>query len=401
MSLSLAETLLTDLLLLILLVCALACGWWLGRRNPAKNQPPPGTLPELSKDYFVGLNYLLNEQPDEAIDTFVRALEVNSDTIETHIALGNLFRTRGESDRAVRVHQNLFARPSLTREQSERVQLELGKDFMAAGLLDRAESLLKELTNTPSSVGRECQVLLVDLYEREKEWQQAIHTLSSSLLKQNPRLRTAAAHYACELATQLIGKGNYAAARKQLKQAQSFDPSCIRANLLMAQLELQGKNAKAAIRLLLRIPEQDAHYVPAMLQTLVDAYLLLNQPQELIRTLEKLLKDHGYTSILLHLGEILRSQNQQQKALEEVSYHMRQQVSLKGVDYLINLYLDEASGEERSHLVTLRNLTQQLLQHKPEHQCTHCGFQSQQLYWQCPKCREWGSIKPIIGVEGE
>jgi len=392
---------LTDFLLFFLLLLALATGWWLGRRERFRRQPPPGTLPELSKDYFVGLNYLLNEQPDEAIDTFVRALEVNSDTIETHIALGNLFRTRGESDRAVRVHQNLFARPSLTREQSERVQLELGKDFMAAGLLDRAESLLKELTSSPSEVGRNCQVLLVDLYEREKEWQKAIHTLTTSLLKENPRLRTAASHYACELATQLIGKNNFAAARKQLKQAQAFDSTCIRATLLMAQLELQGKSPKAAIRLLLRIPSQDSSYIPAMLQTLVDAYLLLKQPQELAKTLGKLLAEYGYTSILLHLAEVLRSLEKHQEALDQVSHHMRQQVSLKGVDYLINLYLAQASGEEKSHLVTLRNLTQQLLEHKPEHQCTSCGFQSLQLYWQCPKCREWGSIKPIIGVEGE
>jgi len=392
---------LTDFLLLFLLVFALATGWWLGRRDKFRRSPPPGTLPELSKDYFVGLNYLLNEQPDEAIDTFVRALEVNSDTIETHIALGNLFRTRGESDRAVRVHQNLFARPSLSREQSERVQLELGKDFMAAGLLDRAERLLQELVNSPSKVGRSSQLLLVDLYEREKEWQKAIHTLTSSLLKENPRLHKAAAHYACELATELLSKNNFAAARKQLKQAQAFDAACIRATLLMAQVELQSGSAKAAIRLLLRIPGQDSHYIPAMLQTLVDAYLLLNQPKELATTLDKLLKEHSYTSILLHLAETLRSLDQHQEALEKVSHHMRQQVSLKGVDYLIDLYLDQASGEERAHLITLRNLTRQLLEHKPEHQCSSCGFQSLQLYWQCPKCREWGSIKPIIGVEGE
>lgn len=392
---------LTDLLLLLILLLALATGWWLGRREKYRRQPPPGTTPELSRDYFVGLNYLLNEQPDEAIDTFVRALEVNSDTIETHIALGNLFRSRGESDRAVRVHQNLFARPSLTREQSARVQLELARDFMSAGLLDRAERLLLELSSSSTDTGRNSQVLLVDLYEREKEWQKAIHTLSSNLLKDHPRLQKAAAHYACELASELLAKNQFAAARKQLKQAQAFDAACIRATLLMAQLELQSGSAKSAIRLLLRIPGQDPSYIPAMLQTLVDAHLLLEQREELVGNLQKLLAEHSYTSILLHLGETLRSLGKHQQALEQVSHHMRHQVSLKGVDYLIDLYMDQASGEERAHLVTLRTLTRQLLEHKPEHQCTSCGFQSVQLYWQCPKCREWGSIKPIIGVEGE
>lgn len=380
---------------------ALALGWWLGRKERRSQSPPLGTTGELSRDYFVGLNYLLNEQPDAAIETFIKALEVNSDTIETHIALGNLFRTRGESDRAVRVHQNLFARPSLTKEQAARVQLELAKDFMAAGLLDRAERLLSELIEQNSTTGQASQLLLVDLYEREKEWQKAIHTISPTLLKENLQLRKAAAHYACELAALQLGKQNFAAARKLLKQAAAFDAACIRATLLMAQLELKSGSAKAAIRILLRIPKQDPTYIPVMLQTLVDAYRVLDQPKELIDTLEKILAEHNYTSVLIHLAEILREKGRHQEALEKVDYYMLREGSLKGVDYLINLYLHQAGGDERAHLLTLRNLTHQLLQQKPEHQCGNCGFESKQLYWQCPKCREWGTIKPIIGVEGE
>lgn len=390
-----------EILLFLLLFLALATGWWLGRRERRRRSPPPGTTGELSRDYFVGLNYLLNEQPDEAIETFIKALEVNSDTIETHIALGNLFRSRGESDRAVKVHQNLFARPSLSKEQAARVQLELARDFMAAGLLDRAERLLSELTGNNTPTGQASQMLLVDLYEREKEWQKAIHAISPAMLRENPRLKKAAAHYACELASQLLSKNNFAAARKQLKQAAAFDQACIRATLLMAQLELQSGSAKAAIRILLRIPDQDPAYIPVMLQTLVDAYQRLEQPAELAATLDKLLLNHQYTSILIHLAENLRSRNLHQQALDKVGHHMRHQVSLKGVDYLIDLYLQNAAGDERAHLLTLKNLTHQLLEQKPEHQCSNCGFQSQQLYWQCPKCRDWGSVKPIIGVEGE
>ena len=390
-----------EILLFALLFMALALGWWLGRKERRRRSPPPGTLGELSQDYFVGLNYLLNEQPDAAIETFIKALEVNSDTIETHIALGNLFRSRGESDKAVRVHQNLFARPSLTKEQAARVQLELARDFMAAGLLDRAERLLSELTSLNNATGKASQLLLVDLYEREKEWQKAIHTISPSMLKENLHLKKAAAHYACELAAIQLGKKNFVPARKLLKQAAAFDAACIRATLLMAQLELQSGSAKAAIRILLRIPEQDPNYIPVMLQTLVDAYQLLDQPKELATTLEKILVEHNYTSVVIHLAEVLRKKGRHQEALEKVDHYMLRQGSLKGVDYLINLYLDQARGDERAHLLTLRNLTFQLLEKKPEHQCSSCGFTSKLLYWQCPKCREWGSIKPIIGVEGE
>lgn len=390
-----------EILLFFLLFLALALGWWLGRKERRRKSPPPGTTGELSREYFVGLNYLLNEQPDAAIETFIKALEVNSDTIETHIALGNLFRSRGESDKAVRVHQNLFARPSLTKEQAARVQLELAKDFMAAGLLDRAERLLSELTGQVTETGQASQLLLVDLYEREKEWQKAIHTISPTMLKKNLQLRKAAAHYACELAAIQLGKNNFAPARKLLKQAAAFDAACIRATLLMAQLELQSGSAKAAIRILLRIPNQDPAYIPTMLQTLVDAYQRLDQPKELMDTLEKILAEHNYTSVLIHLAEVLMQKGRHQEALEKVDYYMLREGSLKGVDYLINLYLHQAGGDERAHLLTLRNLTHQLLQQKPEHRCGSCGFESKQLYWQCPKCREWGSIKPIIGVEGE
>lgn len=390
-----------EILLFFLLFLALALGWWLGRKERRRKSPPPGTTSELSRDYFVGLNYLLNEQPDAAIETFIKALEVNSDTIETHIALGKLFRGRGESDKAVRVHQNLFARPSLTKEQAARVQLELAKDFMAAGLLDRAEGLLSELTGQNTETGQASQLLLVDLYEREKEWQKAIHTISPAMLKENLPLKKAAAHYACELAAIQLSKNNFVPAKKLLKQAAAFDAACIRATLLMAQLELQSGSAKAAIRILLRIPEQDSAYIPVMLQTLVDAYKLLDQPKELVNTLEKILVEHNYTSVLIHLAEILRQKGRHQEALEKVDYYMLREGSLKGVDYLINLYLHQAGGDERAHLLTLKNLTHQLLQQKPEHRCGSCGFESKQLYWQCPKCREWGSIKPIVGVEGE
>lgn len=390
-----------ELLLFALLFVALALGWWLGRQERRRLSPPPGTLGEISHDYFVGLNHLLNEQPDAAIETFIKALEVNSDTIETHIALGNMFRSRGQSDKAVRVHQNLFARPSLTREQAARVQLELAKDFMAAGLLDRAERLLSELVGQNTATGQASQLLLVDLYEREKEWQKAIHTITPSMLKDNLQLRKAAAHYSCELAAIQLGKKDFVPARKLLKQATAFDTACIRATLLMAQLELQSGSAKVAIRILLRIPNQDPTYIPVMLQTLVDAYHRLDQPKDLVNTLEKILAEHNYTSVLIHLAETLRQKGRHQEALEKVDYYMLRQGSLKGVDYLINLYLHQADGDELAHLLTLKNLTQQLLEKKPEHQCGSCGFASKQLYWQCPKCREWGSIKPIIGVEGE
>ncbi|MBV1885276.1 MAG: lipopolysaccharide assembly protein LapB, partial [Gammaproteobacteria bacterium] len=134
-----------DVPLLALIVVAIFIGWLLGRWGYLKKQLSDVAASSLSREYFRGLNHLLNEESDKAIEIFIQALEVNNDTIETHLALGNMFRRKGEVDRATRVHQNLLARPSLTKVQQEQVQQELARDFFAAGLLDRAERLLLDL----------------------------------------------------------------------------------------------------------------------------------------------------------------------------------------------------------------------------------------------------------------
>lgn len=384
---------------------ALALGWWLGRRQ-ANKQLPNNLNNQLSNEYFTGLNYLLNEQPDEAIETFRKALTsnaatLNADTIETHLALGSLFRKRGESEKAVRLHQNLFARPSLTKEQSYKVQLELAKDFLAAGLLDRAEKLLVDFNSTYSSLNLESQLLLIELYEKQQDWHQALLTLNIELLRAYPQLKHTAAHYSCELASQALSQNNLSRARKLLKQAASYDASCVRSSLLSAQLELDNANPKAALRYLNRIPEQDINFLPLMLAPLQDAYALLNKPKKLLANLEQLLANYKFTSLIICLADNLVQAGQQEAALVKLEDYLRPHPSLKGVDYLINLYLQTASASEKSHLLGLKNLTSQLLEQKPNFQCNNCGFTSQQHFWQCPKCKTWGSHKPIRGVEGE
>ena len=156
-------------LVVILLPVAALSGWYYGRKDARERINSPAGVPGMSQDYFKGLNYLLNDRPDKAIEVFIKVLEVESETVETHLALGNLFRRRGEVDRAIRIHQNLVARPSLDKEQRALALLELGIDYMRSGLLDRAETLFKELIQTGMY---ERQVLrhLVDIYQQEQDW---------------------------------------------------------------------------------------------------------------------------------------------------------------------------------------------------------------------------------------
>ncbi|MGM0702793.1 MAG: lipopolysaccharide assembly protein LapB [Pseudomonadota bacterium] len=393
-----------DALLLSLLAAAVAIGWWLGRRE-RRGTSDPAQPATLTRDYFVGLNYLLNEQPDRAIEAFVAALEVNSDTIDTHITLGNLFRTRGEADRAVKIHQNLLARPTLTTGQSEQVQLELSRDFLKLGLLDRAERLLQQLVRESSHdpTRYTAKQLLVELLDREGEWQAALDVAHPTLVRQHDEIRRAAAHWLCELAEQARQTATPGVARKRLRQALSIDPRCVRANLSLAALAMDTARYREAIRVLMRIPDQDLDFVPVMLEPLQHAHRLLDDDAGLATCLEQLLDRAAFTSLVILLAETRRRQQGVQAAINLVTEQLDRTPSLGGLDYLLDLYYQQqqSSGEPDSRIRLLKQHTHTLLQARPRHRCQRCGLTGEPLHWQCPRCRSWGTTRPITGIEGE
>jgi lipopolysaccharide assembly protein B len=393
-----------DALLLSLLAAAVAIGWWLGRRE-RQGTSDPARPASLSRDYFVGLNYLLNEQPDRAIETFVAALEVNSETIDTHITLGNLFRSRGEADRAVKIHQNLLARPTLTAEQSDQVQLELSRDFLHLGLLDRAERLLQQVIRESSrdEIRHAAKRLLVDLFDREREWQAALEVANPTLIRQDETIRRAAAHWQCELAVQARHSASPGLARRHLRQALSIDPRCVRANLLLAELAQDTGHYRTVIRLLMRIPDQDLEFVPTLLEPLCHAYRMLDDEEGLMNCLEGLLDRAPFTSLIILLGDVYRRRDGLQVAIDLVSAQLDRAPSLRALDYLLDLYQhqQQAQGDPDNRIRLLQQHTHTLLEARPRHRCGRCGFAGEALHWQCPRCRSWGTIRPITGIEGE
>ncbi|WP_106478337.1 lipopolysaccharide assembly protein LapB [Phytohalomonas tamaricis] len=396
-----------DPMLLGLLVAAIAIGWWLGRLDVKHHRQhrDSSSSPALTRNYFVGLNYLLNEQPDQAIETFVQTLEVNSETIDTHIALGNLFRLRGETDRAVKIHQNLLARPSLTEAQSSHVQLELARDFLKLGLLDRAERLLIRLIRSAhdDDIRRSGKRLLIDLFEREKEWQKALDIAQPQLIRHDQNIRRAAAHWLCELAEEDIANGSVSLARKRLRQALNIDEKCVRTNWLFARMEHHTGQYRNEIRILKRIREQDADFTPITLGPISTAYQMLDDEQGLIEFLQEQIDHAPYISSVLMLAEHLRTREGINSAIDLVSSHLQHYPSLRGVDYLTDLYLKETVTRPHDHdrIELLKRHTSQLLDKRPRHRCERCGFTASQLYWHCPQCRSWGMVKPITGLEGE
>jgi lipopolysaccharide biosynthesis regulator YciM len=385
-------------LLFLLLPLAAASGWWVGRRRSASKSGYP--CPDLSADYFKGLNYLLGEQTDKAIDVFVKMLEVDSDTVETHLALGNLFRRRGEVDRAIRIHQNLIARPTLSREQRALALFELGRDYMHAGLLGRAESLFLELV-AHGAYRAEALERLLDIYQQEKGWDKAIDAAQRLENVTGRRMNTLVAQFYCEQAGVLREKGDHRAAERMVKRALATDRKCVRASLLLAQWQKAAGHYKAAIKSLLQVEQQDPDYVPEAVPLLVECYRLQGATAEAEQTLRQLLQEHGGTSSLLALAELTRQDRGERAAIDLIVDFLRQRPSVRGLDRLIELNLVGSDGAARDNLLILKELTKRLLEEKPAYRCRNCGFKGKVLRWQCPSCRQWGTIRSIQGVVGE
>lgn len=385
-------------LLILLLPLAAASGWLAARRSLAKASDACAS--EQNPAYFQGLNYLLNEQPDKAIDVFVKLVEVDSETVETHLALGNLFRRRGEVDRAIRIHQNLIARPTLSRDHRAQALLELGLDYMRAGLFDRAESLFTELTEGNLYCEQSLHNLLV-IYQQEKDWEKCLSVAQQLESQSGQSMRLERAHYYCELAELALGSGDSVTAMGFIKKAQGVDKDNVRAGLMEARLAVGQGNCRAAIGIFQQIEKKDPEYLSEMLPTVIDCYHSLGARTELRGYLEKLLQRRTDIAPALALADIIEQEDGEPAATEFITGYLRSHPNLRGLKRLISLKLSNAQAAESETLHILRGLVEQLLKNCPAYQCRQCGFTAKRLHWNCPGCKTWSSMKPVQGLDAE
>lgn len=387
-----------DLLFIIPLFVAVAIGWLLGRQQ--NNKQPQNTL---QQEYFRGLDFLLSEKTDEAIDSFIRALEINSDTIPAHIALAKLFRKKGDVQRAIQIHQSLLARSDLSHDDFMRIQMALARDYYAVGLLDRAENLLLEIRSQRSSadVLQKASALLIKLYAKEQEWQQALDVAKQLSVTERPGLDVELSHYCCELAEGYIAQQRYRHASAKLNLALTFDKNAVRANLLLADIAIKQQEWKKAIATLKQVAQQDSTFLSETIERLKHCYHELNQTSEFERLMKQWLNKYPSTSIMLALGDIILQQQGAYPAGAFITDQLKQRPSIKGFNQLIDLYITHASKGANESLMVLRGLTGQLELSKPVYHCQRCGFSGKSLHWQCPSCQNWGTTKPIHGLEGE
>lgn len=384
---------------LLLLPLAALLVWYAVRPSGAGSpqSAPPRTL---SGEYFKGLSYLGSEQPDKAIDSFIKALEVDSHTIETHIALGNLYRRRGEVDRAIRIHQNLTARSALTPEQRADAMLELGQDYVSAGLLDRGEALFRELTEAQVHAAAALSQL-VDIYEREQEWESAV--LAARRLGEvtgeamGPRL----AHYYCQQAEREQRSGEFERALGTARQAHALNRLSVRASLLEGDILAQSGDWVGAVTAYRRVEAQDPAFLSEAIPKICDCLRRLGRTDQIGGFLREMLNRYGGLTATLALVDHEQRVNGETAALQLLTEQLQRRPSLGGCQRLVEIELLRASGECRERLVIIQRLMTALLAEKPVYRCQQCGFPAKSLYWKCPSCRHWDTLKPVRGIAGE
>jgi len=379
----------------VLIVGAGVGGWFLGRWMRGRQRTLPAKF--ASAEYFKGLNYLLNEEPDKAIEVFIRMAEVDSDTVETHFALGSLFRGRGEADRAIRIHQNLIARPNLSRQHRAEALYELAQDYLRAGLMDRAESILLELLDAPSYTE---QVLhsLVTLYEMQRDWEQAIAMRKRlESLTTDPENKIIAQYY-CELAQSALLAQDLPGAQKYLKKAQSQDKDCVRAHLMLAQMAENASDWEQSRADYQAVLEHEIRYATEVLPAL--ARIVRKQDGDgAFEVLLHKLKDSSPKAVrYIGLAAVMDDSLDDPLSKECVAEYLRTEPTLQGL-YQMHATLAQRHGETATaDIEPLRLAVRNLMKSGPRYRCEECGFRSRTLYWQCPTCKTWDSTVPFHEV---
>src|SRR5699024_6449164 len=372
-------------LVLLLLPVAAASGWYVRDRRDAmdKERSAPADT-----DYLRGIHYLVNDESDQAIESLVHLLEVSSETFEIHLALGQLFRRRGEVDRALRVHENLIARPALGREHRNQARHELARDYLCAGVLDRAEQLFRELLDQDDYAARAMSGLL-SIYEQEQDWTQAIEIARRLERKQGHSLRPVIAQYHCELAELARDEGRPEAMRRHLRRARSSYRHCVRASLLRGALAESSDDTRLAIRIYRQIVEQDSEFVSEVIAPLQRCHERRDDLQgygvylrELMRTTERV-QPHVAHARLLHAA------GRTDEAIAHLSRYLQRHTNWIGFHELLELTRAGTDGGLTGPLENLRQSLGHLMQSRSMYHCGHCGFSGRHLYWQCPGCRQW------------
>ncbi|KAA1173798.1 lipopolysaccharide assembly protein LapB [Marinobacter salinexigens] len=382
----------------LLLTVAVAAGWLVGRLGNNGSKANKAIADEDSvRDR---LQFLFTNYSDEAVENFVQSLAVNKDTVSLHLSIGSHFRLKGESDRAILIHQNLLARPELPTRFTPQVTLELAKDYLKAGLLDRAEALLHQLMGD-RDYGRKSAQQLIELYQQEREWRKAgdvARTLTRG--DADPDMQKILAYITCELADEALKQDDRWTAQKLTREALEYDRSCVRATFIMMKLLMRQGNFREAANQSLKVFDQNPEFGSEAVDRLMKLEHEHGDVGRLVKKLRKLYESYPSTSLLLALVESVERSHGRQAAIDLLRLELETRPSVRGL-----LRLVEIAGYEKGMTTDEGRLVSRIghliLANRPVYRCVSCGFSGQQLHWLCPSCKQWETIRPIQGVEAE
>ena len=391
-------------LLFLLLPIAAAYGWYMGHRSAQKDREDFSN--KLSRDYVTGVNFLLSNQTEKAVDLFLNMLqkqeaenEIESDSqFEAELTLGNLFRSRGEVDRALRIHQALDRSPNYTFEQKLLAKQQLAKDFMAVGFYDRAENLYITLVDEPEFAEGALQQLAV-IYQKTKEWKKAIH-VAEKLAKIAPKEdNIELAQYYCEY-VQALPNGHKENPQQILQQALKVAPGCVRASMMLADLNIAQQDYQSAVRILENVLNQNPNYIGEVLPQLKECYRQLDQLDNFELFLIRVTQEIRNSSVELALADLIAEKDGRSAAQGKVYQQLNHNPSMFLFHRFIEYQIDDAEeGRGKDSLVLLHKLVGERIKQGFDYRCVNCGYQSHKLMWCCPSCRQWEKVKPIRGIE--
>lgn len=378
-----------ELWMLLVFPLFFAMGWLTARMDIKELLTESSLLP---RSYFQGLNFLLNEQQDKAIEAFIEVVKVDPQTIELHFALGSLFRRRGEVDRALRMHLNLVERADLDEGKKQQALFELAQDYLKAGILDRSELAFKQLLTSPYA--KESLDFLLEIYQKEKDWLKAIDIcLRLTDLTGQSHSKEAAAFY-CELATQELSSSKIEAAKVHLEQALEVYPHAVRATIMLGDIESGAGQHKRALEIWKRIEQQDAQYLPLVAEKMLHSYRQIESEDEGIALLKQYQVKYSSHDLMNVLFQAVLKRDGAEAASQLVRNELQRNPTLLGLDKFLEARLLEVTEKNRSDVELVKNLVHQRTRSLAMYYCSSCGFKARQFYWHCPACHGWETYSP-------
>lgn len=381
---------------LLLLLIVLLLGLLLGRISIKGKKSSSETDLNCSQSYIQGLNYLLANNSDKAIQLFVDLIKVDNETMETHLALGNLFRSKGEVDKAIKIHQNLIARPNLDQAQRVMALSELASDYLKAGLLDRAENLYKELLQI-NPKNRSALKHLLELYTMEKSWGEAREVAEILYNLKEPDSMMVLNHCYCEMAELQIKQGNLREARSLLDKALLIDTDCIRAKLLIIDIHLRNNEETKAIKFLNQLVDKFPEQIELFIRPARELFLIRGTSSKYLQFLTEQYIKRPNAVVALQLLQGYLSTNQHEPLLSFLEQALQKSPSLNIFDFAFAYIKSRPQEMERLWPEILQQF-EKIKNARHSYLCSVCGYSGHEMHWNCPSCNSWSSLKPLAST---